>query len=135
MRLIIMNSKSGEYQFVKESDNFTEGKIFGPLMKFALPVIAAGWEYLKAHAIDCLLTSIFFVLAGYFNGCGYTKFVVMENIIGAASIRVPVSWVMSSIQPVSLFRIGLATPSSSFVQVVLCTLYYFHIKKGQNSLS
>ena len=34
--------------------------------------------------------------------------------------RIPVSFLMSRIEPVSLFRIGLATPSSTLVQIVLC---------------
>ena len=86
-------------------------------------VTAQGWEYLKAYAIDCLLTAFFFCYTGYFNGCGYTKFVMAQSIIGAFGVRVPVSFLMSRLQPVSLFRVGLATPASSLVQTVLCIVY------------
>ena len=86
-------------------------------------VVAQGWEYLKAYAIDCLLTCFFFCFTGYFNGCGYTKFVMAQSIIGAFGIRVPFSFFMSKQVPVSLFRVGLATPASSFVQTILCILY------------
>lgn len=92
-------------------------------------VIAAGWQYLKAYAIDCFLTAIFFNMSGYFNGCGYTKFVMSENLAGALLCRVPVSYLMSKITPVNIFYIGLATPTSSFLQVVLCVLYMVFVAK------
>lgn len=92
-------------------------------------VVAAGWEYLKAYSIDCFLTSIFFCMNGYFNGCGETKFVMAQSIIGAFGVRVPVSFLMSKIVPVSLFYIGLATPASSLLQVVLCVIYMFTVAK------
>lgn len=86
-------------------------------------VVAQGWEYLKAYAIDCLLTSFFFCYTGYFNGCGYTKFVMFQSILGAFGVRIPVSYFMSKLTPVSLFRVGLATPASSLLQTILCMLY------------
>lgn len=94
-------------------------------------VVAAGWQYLKAYGIDCLLTPVFFNLAGYFNGLGRTRFVMSENLIGGIGIRLPVSFLMSRIKPVSLFRIGLATPMASFVQNVLCVVYFVMLEKQQ----
>ncbi len=88
-------------------------------------VVVQGWEYLKAYAIDCLLTAFFFCFNGYFNGCGYTKFVMAQSIIGAFGVRIPVSFMMSRIKPVSLFRVGLATPASSLVQTILCIIYLY----------
>ena len=86
-------------------------------------VVVQGWEYLKAYAIDCLLTSFFFCMTGYFNGCGFTSFVMTQSIIGAFGVRVPVSFLMAKIKPVSLFKVGLATPASSLVQTILCLIY------------
>ena len=40
-------------------------------------------------------------------------------LIGAFGVRIPVSWLMSRLQPPSLFRISLATPASTFVQILL----------------
>lgn len=94
-------------------------------------VVAAGWQYLKAYGIDCLLTPVFFNLAGYFNGLGRTRFVMSENLIGGIGIRLPVSFLMSKVKPVSLFRIGLATPMASFVQNVLCVVYFVMLEKQQ----
>ena len=92
-------------------------------------LIAASWDYLRAYAIDTLLTSIMFCFVGYFNGCGATGFVMMQGIVSAFFVRIPVSWLASRIRPVSLFKIGLATPASTALQIVLCVVYYFRRKR------
>ena len=70
-----------------------------------------------------------FCFTGYFNGCGKTAFVMLQGIAGAFGVRIPVSYLMSQIVPVSLFRIGLATPASTLLQIVLCAGYYIWIEK------
>ncbi|MBR2795285.1 MAG: MATE family efflux transporter [Solobacterium sp.] len=92
-------------------------------------VIQLGWDYLKAYAIDCILTAVFFSMTGFFNGCGFTKFVMIQGIIGAFLVRIPIAWLMSKQVPVSLFHIGLATPASSLVQCILCFGYLFLVHK------
>ena len=92
-------------------------------------VVAAGWDYLKAYAIDLFLTSFMFCFLGYFNGLGKTRFVMLQGILSAFCIRVPVSILMSKILPVSLFRIGLATPAATFCQVIACLIYFKACKK------
>ena len=87
-------------------------------------VIAAAAEYLKAYAIDCLLTSFLFCFIGYFNGTGNTVFVMLQGIIGAFGVRLPVSWIVSRRPGASLFHIGLATPASSIVQILLCGAFF-----------
>jgi len=83
-------------------------------------VIAAAADYLKAYGIDCLLTSFLFCFLGYFNGCGNTLFVLLQGIAGAFCVRIPFSYFMSRSASATLFRIGLATPASTVVQIVLC---------------
>lgn len=55
-----------------------------------------------------------------YNGIGQTKFVMLQGIAGAFGVRVPVSYLMSIRPDTSLFKIGLATPMSSVVQLLLC---------------
>lgn len=93
-------------------------------------VIAAAAEYLKAYAIDCLFVSFLFCLIGYFNGCGKTAFVMVQGIVGAFGVRVPVSFLMSKRVPVSFFHIGLATPCSSVVQILLCGAYFLLLARA-----
>lgn len=102
--------------------SFFHGDVLATLFVKAgeTPVIAAAWDYLRAYSIDCLLTSFLFCFLGYFNGCGNTMFVLIQGVIGAFCVRIPISYAMSRAAEVSLFRIGLATPASTAVQILLC---------------
>ena len=82
-----------------------------------------------AYAIDTLLTSIMFCFVGYFNGCGKTAFVMIQGVVAAFLVRIPVSFLMSRLTPVSLFRVRLATPSSTAVQILLFLGYFLLAKK------
>ena len=111
---------------------FFHGDILVGLFVDDAAVIAAAWEYLKAYAIDCLLTAILFCFVGFFNGCGKTVFVMLQGVIGAFCVRIPVVYLMSALPGATLFHVGLGTPASSLVQIALCLLYYRHLqKKGQ----
>lgn len=97
-------------------------------------VIISAADYLRAYAIDCLLTSFLFCFLGYFNGCGKTVFVMAQGIIGAFAVRIPVSYFASRMTGATLFSIGLATPSSSAVQILLCTGFFaFLLRQEKNS--
>lgn len=86
-------------------------------------VILAAADYLRAYSIDCMFTAIFFCYTGFYNGIGQTKFVMLQGIAGAFGVRVPISYLMSIRPDASLFKIGLATPVSSVVQLLLCVGY------------
>lgn len=109
--------------------SFFHGDLLCGIFSSDREVVRLGWDYLRAFAFDCILTAIFFLLTGFFNGCGYTKFVMVQGIIGAFLVRIPVSWLMSREVPVSLFHVGLATPASSLVQCVLCISYFFLVRR------
>ncbi len=104
--------------------SFFHGDILAGIFAKDAAIIAPAAEYLKAYAIDCMLTAFLFCFMGYFNGCGNTTFVMAQGIIGGICVRLPVSWAMSKVLPVSLFRIGLATPISSSVQILLCVGFF-----------
>lgn len=99
------------------------------------PVIAAAAEYLKAYAIDCLLTAFLFCYIGYFNGTGATIFVMLQGIIGAFGVRLPVSWFVSRQSWATLFYIGLATPASTMVQIILCGVYFVYTLRKQRKMN
>ncbi len=92
-------------------------------------VILAAADYLKAYAIDCLLTAFLFCFVGFYNGIGKTRFVMLQGICGAFMVRVPLSFIFSRMKPVSLFRIGLATPSSTIIQIVLCFIVLISVRQ------
>ena len=58
---------------------------------------------------------------------------MLQGVVGAFCVRIPVSMLMKSIQPVSLFRIGLATPASSLLQIILCTIVLIVKKKKRKA--
>lgn len=103
---------------------FFRGDLLAAIFAKDAHIIAPAADYLKAYAIDCMLTPFLFCFMGYFNGCGNTTFVMAQGIIGGIGVRLPVSWYMSKLVPVSLFRIGLATPASTVVQIVLCLSFF-----------
>lgn len=109
--------------------SYFHGTLLTGLFSTDADVIAAGAEYLKAYAIDCLLTAFLFCFIGFFNGLGLTRFVMIQGLVGAFCIRIPVSFAMSRLRPVSLFHIGLATPCSSAVQIILCLLCMIYVKR------
>ena len=109
--------------------SFFHGDLLAGLFARDEAVIAAAADYLKAYAIDCLLVSVMFCMIGYFNGYGKTLFVMLQGIAGAFGVRIPVSLIMSRIKPVSLFKVGLATPCSSVVQIILCVGYFLLLSR------
>lgn len=109
--------------------SFFHGDLLAGLFARDEAVITAAADYLKAYAIDCLLVSVMFCMIGYFNGCGKTLFVMLQGIAVAFGVRIPVSLIMSRIKPVSLFKVGLATPCSSVVQIILCVGYFLLLSR------
>ena len=119
--------------------SFFHGDILAGIFAKDSAIIVPAAQYLKAYAIDCVFTAFLFCFMGYFNGCGNTTFVMIQGIIGGICVRLPVSWIMSKIEPVSLFRIGLATPVSTVIQIILCVGFFVvagrTLKKNQRNIS
>lgn len=117
--------------FVMGAVAFFKGDMLSAIFSGEGEVIACAHDYLKAYAIDCLLTAVLFCFIGYFNGCGKTLFVMAQGVAGAFFVRIPVVYLMSRLDGVSLFHVGLGTPISSVVQIILCICaYHFYKRKG-----
>ena len=97
---------------------FFHGNLLAGIFSSDTEVVLAAADYLKAYAIDCLFTAIFFCYTGFYNGIGKTRFVMIQGILGAFFVRVPVSYIMSIQPDASLFHIGLATPMSSILHLL-----------------
>ena len=108
---------------------YFHGDLLAGIFSSDAEVIAAAADYLRAYAIDCLFTSIFFCYTGYYNGIGQTQFVMLQGIAGAFGVRVPVSYLISRTANAALFHIGLATPLSSIVQLLLCLGFMVYLKR------
>lgn len=113
--------------------SFFHGTLLARIFSPEPAVITAAADYLKGYAIDTLLTAFLFCFMGYFNGCGKTTFVMIEGIIGAFGVRIPVSYFFSRAAEVSLFHVSLATPSSTTVQIILCGIYFFWLYRKEKA--
>lgn len=100
--------------------SFFHGDLLSGIFSKDARIISASFDYLRAYAIDCLLTCFLFCFIGFFNGTGETNFVMVQGLVGAFCVRIPVSFFMSRQTPVSLFHVELATPCSTIVQIILC---------------
>ncbi|MGO4945184.1 MATE family efflux transporter [Blautia sp. Sow4_E7] len=109
--------------------SFFHGDLLAGIFSSDPEVIAAAVQYLKAYGIDCLFTAIFFCYTGFYNGIGMTRFVMIQGIVGAFGVRVPFSYFMSKQSWATLFHIGLATPFSSVLQLILCVGCMLYLKK------
>ncbi len=109
---------------------FFHGNILSGIFSNDIQVIEASHSYLKAYAIDCMLTPFLFCFTGYYNGCEKTVFVMLQGIVGAFCVRIPIVYFVSRISGVTLFEIGLGTPASSLVQIILCLIMFLSIEKG-----
>lgn len=103
---------------------FFHGDMLSSIFSKDAQVIQASHSYLKAYGIDCLLTAFLFCFIGYFNGCEKTLFVMIQGLIGAFCVRIPIAYAVSRMSSVTLFHIGLATPASSLVQIIMCVIMY-----------
>ena len=107
---------------------FFHGDILCSIFTNDKDVIAAGYDYLKAYGIDCLLTCFLFCFIGFFNGLGQTSFVMWQGIAAAFLIRIPVAWWMSRTTG-RLFYIGLGIPCSTVAQIFACFVFFAYLKK------
>ena len=112
---------------------FFHGNMLAGIFSPDHAVIVQAASYLKAYAIDTLMTSFLFCFIGYFNGCGRTRFVMIQGIAGAFGVRIPVSYLISRLPGATLFRIGLATPASTVLQLILCTVYLWHMRQKETA--
>lgn len=111
--------------------SFFHGSLLTGIFAKDREIILAGADYLRAYAIDTLLVSFLFCFTGYFNGCGKTAFVMLQGIMGAFCVRIPVSYLMSRIPGAFLFQVGLAIPMSTVVQILMCLLYFARTEKAR----
>lgn len=93
-------------------------------------VMLAAADYLKSYSVDCVIVGINFSMMGYLNGCGRTMFVALQGIVSTFLVRIPVSYLMSKIEGVTLFQIGFATPLATVFAIAITICYLIYIEKA-----
>lgn len=94
---------------MKKTQDFMQGAIVLPLIRFALPVLAALFLQTMYGAVDLL---------------------VVGQYASAADVSA-VSTGSQLMQTMTVLISGLATPSSSLVQILLCLIYYLILWRAE----
>lgn len=98
-------------------------------------VIRLGGGYLRGYAWDCLFAGIHFALSGYFCACGKSGISFMHNIIAILLVRVPGSYLMSSMFPETLYPMGLATAAGSLLSALICAAAFVIIQRKKRDIA
>ena len=112
---------------------FFRGDLLAGIFSNNNAAVMNAWDYLKAYAIDCLLTCFLFCFIGYFNGIEKTGFVMLQGVCGAFLVRIPVAFLMQKYGNGSLFLIGLSIPCSTLLQIIMCISAYILFKSKTTS--
>ncbi|MCD8300790.1 MAG: hypothetical protein LUC41_06430 [Clostridiales bacterium] len=81
-------------------------------------------------ALDCLVGCTALTMIGYFNGSGHSTFVMIQGLIGAFLVRIPIVLLLSRWQGVTLFHIGLGGAMATVTTLVLSIIFY--LVKGRH---
>lgn len=98
-------------------------------------VIRLGGGYLRGYAWDCLFAGIHFAFSGYFCACGKSGISFMHNIIAILFVRVPGSYLMSSMFPETLYPMGLATAAASLLSALICAAAFVIIQRKKRDIA
>ncbi|MCH5296364.1 MAG: MATE family efflux transporter [Ruminococcus sp.] len=97
-------------------------------------VVAAGCDYLRAYAFDCLFAAIHFCFSGYFCGSQRSGISFLHNIISIIVIRVPGAYLASLWFPDTLYPMGWAAPLGSVLSALICIGFYVYYNYKDNNI-
>ncbi len=92
-------------------------------------VIVFGTQYLHAYVFDCMVAGIHFCFSGYFCACGHSIVSFIHNAISIVTLRVPGAYLASIWYPETLFPMGIATLTGSFLSVIICVVVYMVMER------
>ena len=92
-------------------------------------VIRLGSQYMRGYVWDCILAGIHFCFSGYFCACGASWISFVHNLIAILCARIPLAYLASNLFANTLFPMGLATTTGSFVSVVICILFFLWMER------
>jgi Na+-driven multidrug efflux pump len=65
------------------------------------------------------------MLLGFFNGMGHSNFVMIQGLVGAFLIRIPVVLAIGAMETANLTMLGAGCASATCGALILCLIYYF----------
>ena len=87
-------------------------------------VIISAAEYLRGYSLDCIAIGFVFAFNGFFIGYGKANFTMLHSIGTSLIVRIPLVYYFCLVAGKSLHTIGLASPTSTGVSLVICLIYW-----------
>ncbi len=104
------------------------GDVFIGLFTSDPPLVEASIQFLRAYALETALTSVYFCMMGYFNGCGKTTFTSIQGTVASVGIRLPLTLLFAQLST-NLTIVGLGIPISTALQIIVCAYYYRRLQR------
>ena len=108
-----------------------EAELFVGLFSSDTEVIRLGGQYMRGYIWDCILAGIHFCFSGYFCAYGLSGFSFLHNSISIVCARIPLAYLASKYFVDTLFPMGLATSTGSFVFVVICICVFIRMQRKE----
>lgn len=108
---------------------FFGGRIAARIFTADEAVIALTAQYFKSCSFEYLIIAISFCMLGYFNGLKKTVFVMIQGLFTAFAVRIPLSYLFSSLPDTNMTLIGIAVPVSATVSLLMCIVYFIVTQK------
>lgn len=96
-------------------------------------VIASTALYFKSCSFEYMIIAVSFCMLGFFNGLGKTPFVMIQGLLSAFAVRIPLSYVFRYLPDTNMLMIGIAVPVSAAASLLLCIVYYFIVNRKMRS--
>ncbi|HLR21516.1 MAG TPA: MATE family efflux transporter [Tissierellaceae bacterium] len=86
-------------------------------------VINVGVKYLKSFSYDFMLVAFKFNLNGFLNGCGCTKFAMINGIASSVLVRIPLAYLLAIYISKGMVGLGMAAPLASIISIIGSLIY------------
>ena len=96
-------------------------------------VLAAGCDYLRSYAFDCVFAAIHFCFSGYFCGDQKSMISFIHNITAILLVRIPGAWLASVLFPDTLYPMGWAAPIGSLLSALICIGFYIYYRRKEKA--
>ena len=96
-------------------------------------VVILGAQYIRGYIWDCIFAGVHFSFSGYFCAYGRSEISFIHNLVAILCVRIPGVYLTSKFFPDTLFPMGLATATGSFLSVIICVIFFGWLKRRERS--
>ncbi len=109
--------------------SFFFGDILASIFTNDQAVIVAAHDFLKAIGIELFFISFTYCFLGYFNGIGFSTFVMAQGLACTFLVRIPFAFLISISAEPTMFKLGLSATTSSLCSLLIYLFFYNFGKK------